>query len=121
MDTKNLLERVNRQIASDEAAIAKFAESLTENPTYAVRWSYSMIDAATRLEHLRRVRMALEADAPIDDIIAELVDAAWRIVQYPPSSSSVIGNLVDQSVGTQAAALLKSLFGIDRPHHTPRA
>lgn len=120
VDTQNLLERVNRQIASDEADIAKFAETLTENPTHAVRWSYSMIDAATRLEHLRRVRMALEAGAPIDDIITELVDAAWRIVRYPPSSSSVMSNLVDQSVGTQAASLLKHLFGIERPHHTPR-
>jgi hypothetical protein len=106
---------VESELRVNKEAISAFANSLGENPTYALTWSAGIFAAAARFELLAYIKsvLATNPDSTPPEIVAalrnRLATDVVRAVQNPPRSTSVQSNLIEQERVAAKASMVERL------------
>jgi hypothetical protein len=111
MDTKLMLEIVERKRKFAREELDKFAANMAKNPAYALEWSGGAFTAAGDYEVCSWILAAVDENAGVglEKIIKQLERDVLRAARYPSRSTSPTSNLMEQEIARAKAELLETL------------
>lgn len=88
-----------------------FKHKLVESPHYALRWSGDAFEAASQLQVYTEVQRNIST-CNLNDLLRHCQAQVLSKAQFPPSSTSVVANLVDTQDLRVWADLTEYLTGL---------
>ena len=98
------------EVKFSDKAIATFKKRFEEDPGTALDWSQDLFEkVATKLEAERILFVLRKKNADLDNVTTRLTDMVLRDAKYISRSTSVTGNLWEESRKAARASLLDQL------------
>jgi hypothetical protein len=90
-----LLRRAMGEIEREERKLKDFANSMSENPLYALSWSKDVFSVCAKAAVAKELLKAFEMGATFEEWQEEARRNAMRLARNPSMSTSPTSNLVD--------------------------
>lgn len=123
-----LIQYFTNQSKTEQATLDTWAADFKENPLHSLKWSDKVFESAAKKEiadamvymlvfrHPKEVENLAGQQFPINTLIEYTLESAMSKAKYPPRSTSVGSNMVEQEQGAawaKAHERVKHYAGVD--------
>lgn len=116
---KRTIEEMKRRLTEQHeqslARIEKFRDELAKNSGHALKWSIGAFEASGFLSHTHQMVEIFKKHDLTEEQVGYMVNSLRERIRhgamYPPSSTSVPANLLEQYELSAAVSLLEDVFG----------